>query len=376
VQGGDGGPPELRQRDPLPGEGITVWRSYYLAGGVRIAMRTVTEGEAPAGVVTYLLGDHLNSTSVSVDGAGNPIGTLHYKPFGEVREAVGETPTDYTYTGQREEAALGLMYYVARWYDPHIAHFVQADTIVPGAGNPAAWNRYGYVMYNPVRYVDPSGHFSDEQLKRFFGEDWKNFISDNFSENMESVLRDTSVDLGDLIVFNMGDQTYTAMFVLDEDDSLALWDVNGNSLIPLSSDIDPLSIYNNQGANRFTWNRNFSGDNIEPEIQLDQLWFTDGNGRFVAEESEITGFSSCGIWCIGGWALVGYDVYDWRTAGGSPDLLFIGITISILDSIETEKIYRIRSYDPDLFQSIEVQPNWPLPGYEDFDSFSSGAPIN
>jgi hypothetical protein len=231
-------------------------------------------------------------------------------------------------------------------------------------------------MYNPVRYVDPSGHFSDEQLKRFFGEDWKNFISDNFSENMESVLRDTSVDLGDLIVFNMGDQTYTAMFVLDEDDSLALWDVNGNSLIPLSSDIDPLSIYNNQGANRFTWNRNFSGDNIEPEIQLDQLWFTDGNGRFVAEESEITGFSSCGIWCIGGWALVGYDVYDWRTAGGSPDLLFIGITISILDSIETEKIYRIRSYDPDLFQSIEVQPNWPLPGYEDFDSFSSGAPIN
>jgi hypothetical protein len=46
---------------------------------------------------------------------GNPIGTLHYKPFGEVREAVGETPTDYNYTGQRSEAALGLMYYVARW---------------------------------------------------------------------------------------------------------------------------------------------------------------------------------------------------------------------------------------------------------------------
>jgi hypothetical protein len=98
-------------------------------------MRTVTEGEAPAGVVTYLLGDHLNSTSVSVDGAapechqgtsrgmpgfrrtrlGNPIGTLHYKPFGEVREAVGETPMDYTYTGQREEADFGLHYYVARW---------------------------------------------------------------------------------------------------------------------------------------------------------------------------------------------------------------------------------------------------------------------
>ena len=29
---------------------------------------------------------------------------------------------------------------------------------MPGAGNPAAWNRYGYVMYNPVKYTDPSGH--------------------------------------------------------------------------------------------------------------------------------------------------------------------------------------------------------------------------
>jgi hypothetical protein len=47
---------------------------------------------------------------------------------------------------------------VARWLDPEIGHFAQADTIVPGAGNPAAWNRYGYVMYNPVKYTDPSGH--------------------------------------------------------------------------------------------------------------------------------------------------------------------------------------------------------------------------
>ena len=38
------------------------------------------------------------------------------------------------------------------------AHFIQADPIVPGAGNPAAWNRYGYVMYNPVRYIDSDGH--------------------------------------------------------------------------------------------------------------------------------------------------------------------------------------------------------------------------
>jgi RHS repeat-associated protein len=83
---------------------------------------------------------------------------MKYDPWGGTRETTGELGMDYTYTGQRSEAALGLMYYVARWYDSGIGHFVQADTIVPGAGNPAAWNRYGYTVYNPVKYMDPSGH--------------------------------------------------------------------------------------------------------------------------------------------------------------------------------------------------------------------------
>ncbi len=29
---------------------------------------------------------------------------------------------------------------------------------MPGAGNPQAWNRYAYTLYNPLRYIDPSGH--------------------------------------------------------------------------------------------------------------------------------------------------------------------------------------------------------------------------
>jgi hypothetical protein len=34
---------------------------------------------------------------------------------GGVRGEVEELGTDYTYTGQREEANFGLHYYVARW---------------------------------------------------------------------------------------------------------------------------------------------------------------------------------------------------------------------------------------------------------------------
>ena len=47
---------------------------------------------------------------------------------------------------------------VARYYDPTIARFISPDTIVPGVGDPQAWNRYAYVLGNPLRYTDPSGH--------------------------------------------------------------------------------------------------------------------------------------------------------------------------------------------------------------------------
>ena len=51
-----------------------------------------------------------------------------------------------------------LMDYVARGYSPALGRFVSADTIVPGAGNPAALNRYMYVFGNPLSLRDPSGH--------------------------------------------------------------------------------------------------------------------------------------------------------------------------------------------------------------------------
>jgi len=42
---------------------------------------------------------------------------------------------------------------------PTLGRFTQPDTIVPNPGNPQSLNRYSYVGNNPVRYVDPSGHY-------------------------------------------------------------------------------------------------------------------------------------------------------------------------------------------------------------------------
>ena len=77
---------------------------------------------------------------------------------GQTSFTSGTTPTRYRCTGQREEASLGLYYYGARWYDPHIGRFIQPDTIVPNPGDAQAFDRYAYVLNNPLKYVDPTGH--------------------------------------------------------------------------------------------------------------------------------------------------------------------------------------------------------------------------
>ncbi len=51
-----------------------------------------------------------------------------------------------------------LMDYNARFFSPALGRFVSADTIVPGAGNSQAFNRYMYVRGNPLGRIDPGGH--------------------------------------------------------------------------------------------------------------------------------------------------------------------------------------------------------------------------
>jgi RHS repeat-associated protein len=126
---------------------------YYYAGGQRVAWRI-------NGTPYFGFSDHLGSTSVTVDVNGEIVGNELYKAWGGERYTNGSTQTTFKYTGQRKAEA-GLYFYNARWYDPEIGRFIQADTIIPEPGNPLAWDRYAYAINNPVNYTDPSGHSSE-----------------------------------------------------------------------------------------------------------------------------------------------------------------------------------------------------------------------
>jgi RHS repeat-associated protein len=152
-------------------QGATI-RKFYFAGSQRIAIRENN-------TLTFLLADHLGSTVGTVNSSGNLGSRTKYTAFGETRGAA-TTSTDYLYTGQRAEAEIGLYFYNARWYDPALARFIQADTIVPNHHDSKSFDKYAYVENNPIIFNDPDGYtprfYTDfnmlsakSAIKRYFG---------------------------------------------------------------------------------------------------------------------------------------------------------------------------------------------------------------
>jgi RHS repeat-associated protein len=139
-------------------------RTYYLAGGLEeITGTTVTKYYAVPGIVTalnvggtvsYLASDGLGSVSVALAGGSASVtASLLYGPYGTYRYSSGTMPTARGFTGQYADASTGLDYYGARYYDPAVGQFAQADTDAKGG-----LNRYAYVGGNPETKTDPSGH--------------------------------------------------------------------------------------------------------------------------------------------------------------------------------------------------------------------------
>ncbi len=130
-------------------------KKYYSIAGMMVA---VNDGTA----LQYLLTDHLGSTVAVTNSSGTLTSQQRYLPFGEAR-SIPNSPiagTDFTYTGQRmlDSGMGGIMDYKSRFYSPYINRFLQPDTIIPDQTNPQSWNRFAYVLNNPVRFNDPSGH--------------------------------------------------------------------------------------------------------------------------------------------------------------------------------------------------------------------------
>ena len=131
------------------------------------------EGEIPE--THYFHRDHLDSIAVISDEHGNVVERFHYDAFGERRMAVnpvgvnalgGTLPapnqiTDRGFTGHQHLTGVGLIHMKGRVYDPTIGRFTSADPFVQAPLNSQSFNRYSYVLNNPLSLIDPSGYISE-----------------------------------------------------------------------------------------------------------------------------------------------------------------------------------------------------------------------
>lgn len=169
----------------------------YVQGlkGFIASVTTVDPGNGSSGTykgvpvegIYYYHKNQINSTILQTDDQGNTVATVGYLPYGEY-SLTGLDFFRHKFTGQEFDAETGLYYFNARYYNPHTGRFLTADTQLGGPMQKHdVFNRYAYVLNNPVNFRDPTGHSIWSDLGDFF--------TSTVVEDVDSVAVDTALTI-------------------------------------------------------------------------------------------------------------------------------------------------------------------------------------
>ncbi len=163
-----------------PSEAYTLSKTEHrhTIAGLVIKTFTETPGEGETVKTRYRLGDHLGSLTALADEAGLPIERYSFDVWGQRRNAENWEALDlssqvYTteetnrgYTGHEMLDEVGIVHMNGRLYDAELGRILSTDPAVQEPYNSQNYNRYTYVLNNPVSYTDPSGYFFKKIFKK------------------------------------------------------------------------------------------------------------------------------------------------------------------------------------------------------------------
>ncbi|HWV16533.1 MAG TPA: RHS repeat-associated core domain-containing protein, partial [Cellvibrio sp.] len=155
------------------------WKRY--AGGAIFTYKTSAQHQwlSNASHTAFVFNDHLGSVDVITDSNGKVIHSLSFDPWGARRD--GDTWSSLTdaqriaalkidagnifaqpittrgFTGHEMLDDMGIIHMNGRIYDARLGRFLQADPYIQAAANTQNYNRYSYVLNNPLNMTDPSG---------------------------------------------------------------------------------------------------------------------------------------------------------------------------------------------------------------------------
>lgn len=149
-------------------DGSIRYQHHIKAAGVDIALETRQANQTAK--TTYLLHDHLGGINAIADDNGNVVARMSFGAYGKRRNAdtwAGDlTDTQKQalhdqynrgYTGHEMLDNLDLIHMNGRVYDQGIGRFISPDPNIQAPGHSENYNRYAYVMNNPLTLNDPSG---------------------------------------------------------------------------------------------------------------------------------------------------------------------------------------------------------------------------
>ncbi|MDQ3649593.1 MAG: hypothetical protein M3458_04790 [Acidobacteriota bacterium] len=149
--------------------GVVTTVFVYNAAG-QLAAEYTANGATSVGGTSYLTADTLGSPRVVTDANGGVKSRHDYLPFGEELQAAvgGRTPEQgysqsdsvrQKFTGYERDGETQLDYAQARYYSSRQGRFTSVDPLMRSArlSSPQTFNRYSYVLNNPLSLTDPTG---------------------------------------------------------------------------------------------------------------------------------------------------------------------------------------------------------------------------
>jgi RHS repeat-associated protein len=133
--------------------GTWTWQEDYVYRGSHLLAAEVPDNRK---TLRFHL-DHLGTPRLITANGGVEVARPRYFPFGqEVRVTADADKLKFT---GHERDGRSLDYMHARYYDPLMGRFLSVDPPWESADlkKPQSWNRYAYVLNNPVNLTDPDG---------------------------------------------------------------------------------------------------------------------------------------------------------------------------------------------------------------------------
>ena len=147
----------------------TDYRHMIRAGSSTIVLSRQSSGTNSN---TYVMSDHLGSSSAVTNGSGGVLVSSSFDAFGKRRgsnwsgspsagdwAAIAAT-TRRGYTEHTMLDNVGLIHMNGRVQDPVLGRFVSADPFITDPLSSQSYNRYSYTRNNPLTHIDPDG-FND-----------------------------------------------------------------------------------------------------------------------------------------------------------------------------------------------------------------------